>query len=51
MRDIERYKVGTLLILFSTQEKLTKKAQAEAETLKRKGREATQADIDAFARL
>lgn len=51
MCDIERYKVGTLLNLFSVQENINRKAKAEAEKKDRKGREATQSDIEAFARL
>lgn len=51
MCDIERYKVGTLLNLFSAQENINRKAKAEAEKKDRKGREATQSDIEAFARL
>lgn len=50
MRDVERYKIGTLLSLLSAKADLTEKIKAKEETLQRRGREATQADIDAFAR-
>jgi hypothetical protein len=50
MRDVERYKIGTLLSLLSAKADLTEKVQAKEEKLQRRGREATQSDINAFAR-
>ena len=51
MRDVERYKVGTLFSLLTAQAEITTKAQAKEEKTQRMGREATQSDINAFARL
>jgi hypothetical protein len=50
MQDIERYRIGTLVSLIITKVNLNEQAQAEAEKESKKGRKATQADIDAFAR-
>ena len=50
MQDIERYKIGTLVSLIITKVNINEKSKAEAEKESKRGRKATQADIDAFAR-